>query len=69
MDDGHASGTSVMENICDPKQKSVFTVSRVDGNDAGLTIHAQDGRVRRIDGDCIRHIKLLPGGERRRSRL
>jgi hypothetical protein len=68
MDDGHASSTSMMKNICDANQKCVFSFSRVDGNDAGLTIHAQDGGVGRVNRECISHIKLL-GTEPCRSGL
>jgi hypothetical protein len=58
VDDRHASSTGMVENACDPSQKSIFGLSRVDRNDAGLTIHAQDGRVGWINRE-IRHIKLL----------
>jgi hypothetical protein len=59
MDDGHASRTSMIENTCDSIQKSVFGVSGVDGNDRGLTIHAQDSGVGRIDRQRSSHIKLF----------
>jgi hypothetical protein len=59
MDDGNAGSTGMIENICDPSQKSVFGLSRVDRNDAGLTIHAQDGRVARINREYVCHVKLL----------
>jgi hypothetical protein len=49
----------MIENTCDPNQKSVFGLSRVNGNDADLTIHAQDRRVGRINRKCVRHIELL----------
>ena len=49
----------MIENTCDSNQKSVFALSGVKGNDAGLTIHAQDGRVGRINRECVSHTKLL----------
>jgi hypothetical protein len=59
VDYGHARSTSMIENTCDSNQKSVFGLSGVNGNDAGLTIHAQDGRVGRINRERVRHIQLL----------
>jgi len=56
VDDGHASSTSMIENTCGSNQKGVFALPGVDGNDAGLTIHAQDGRVSRINRECVSHI-------------
>jgi hypothetical protein len=57
MDYGHASSTSMIENTCDSNQKNVLGRSGVNGNDAGLTIHAQDGRVGRINRECVSHIE------------
>ena len=59
VDDSHGGSTSMIENTCDSNQKSVFALSRVNGNDAALTIHAQDGRTRRINRECVSHIQLL----------
>jgi hypothetical protein len=56
MDNGHAGGTRVCEDTCGTSQEGVFVVFRVDGNDAGLAIHAQDGGVSRIDRKCRGHI-------------
>ena len=53
MDYGHAGSAGMIENTRDSNQKSVFSVSGVNGNDAGLTIHAQEGRVGRIDRECV----------------
>jgi len=52
MDNGHAGGTRVIEDACGTSQEGVFVVFGVDGNDAGLAIHAQDGGVSRIDRKC-----------------
>jgi hypothetical protein len=60
VDDGHASSPSMIENTCDSDQKGVFVLASVDGNDAGLAIHAQDGRAGRINRERISHIELLP---------
>ena len=49
MDNGHAGGTRVVEDACGASQEGVFVVFGVDGNDAGLAIHAQDGGVSRKD--------------------
>src|SRR4029077_15531840 len=49
MNNGHASGTRVIEDACGTSQEGVLVVFGVDGNDAGLAIHAQDGGVSRID--------------------
>ena len=46
----------MMENTRDSGQKSVFGFSRVSGNDAGLTIHAQDSRVGWIHCQFVRHV-------------
>ena len=59
VDYGHAGRTSMFENTCDSNQKSVFALSGVNGNDAGLTIHAQDGRVGGIKRERVSHIKPL----------
>jgi hypothetical protein len=56
MDNGHAGGTRVIEDACGTSQEGVFVVFGVDGDDAGLAIHAQDGCVSRIDGKCSSHI-------------
>jgi len=56
MDNGHAGGTRVIEDACGTSQEGVFVVFGVDGNDAGLAIHAQDGGVSRIDRKCIGQI-------------
>jgi hypothetical protein len=58
VDYGHARSTSMIENICGSNQKSVFGLSGVDRNDAGLTIHAQDGRVGGMNRKRSSHIKL-----------
>lgn len=52
MDNGHAGGTRVTEDACGTSQEGVFVVFGVDGNHAGLAIHAQDGGVSRIDRKC-----------------
>ena len=49
----------MIENTCDSNQKSVFAFSGVKGNDAGLTIHAQDGSVGRINRECVSHTKFF----------
>jgi hypothetical protein len=49
MNNGYASGTRVIEDACGTSQEGVLVVFGVDGNDAGLAIHAQDGGVSRID--------------------
>jgi hypothetical protein len=46
----------VIEDACGTSQEGVFVVFGVDGDDAGLAIHAQDGCVSRIDGKCSSHI-------------
>ena len=56
MDNGYAGGTRVVEDACGTSQEGVFVVFGVDGNDAGLAIHAQDGGVSRIDRKCSGHI-------------
>src|SRR5580704_2443188 len=56
MDNGHAGGTRVVEDACGTSQEGVFVVFGVDGNDAGLAIHAQDGGVSRIERKCSGHI-------------
>jgi hypothetical protein len=56
MDNGHAIGTRVNEDACGASQEGVFVVFGIDGNDAGLAIHAQDGGVSRIDRKCSGHI-------------
>ena len=56
MDNDHADGTRVVEDACGTSQEGVFVVFGVDGNDAGLAIHAQDGGVSRIDRKCSGHI-------------
>jgi hypothetical protein len=55
VDYGHAGSTSMIEHTCDSNQKSVFAFSGVNGNDAGLTIHAQDGCVGRINREGVSH--------------
>ena len=59
VDYRHASSASMIEDTCDSSQKRVFGLSGVNGNDAGLTVHAQDGRTGRIDRKCVGQIKLL----------
>ena len=49
VDYGHAASASMIENTFGSKQKGVFVLLCVDGDDAGLTVHAQDGRVGRIN--------------------
>jgi len=39
MDYGHAAGASMIENTLGSNQKSLFVLSRVDGNDTGLAVH------------------------------
>jgi len=56
MDNGYAGGTRVVEDTCGTSQEAVFVGFGVDGNDAGLAIHAQDGGVSRIDRKCSGHI-------------
>jgi len=56
MDNGHAGGTRVVEDACGTSQEGVFVLFGVDGDDAGLAIHAQDGGVSRIDRRCSGHI-------------
>lgn len=56
MDNGHAGGTRVIEDACGTSEEGVFVVFGVDGNDAGLAIHAKDGGVSRIDRKCSGHI-------------
>ena len=58
MDNGHAGGTRVVEDACGTSQEGVFVVFGVDGNDAGLAIHAQDGGLSRIERKCSGHIVL-----------
>jgi hypothetical protein len=60
MDNGHAGGTCMIEDICRPRQEGVFVVFGVNGNDGGLAIHAQDRGMRGIDGKCWGHNHLLP---------
>ena len=55
VDDGHAGSTSMIENTRDSSQKSVFGFPGVNRNNAGLTIHAQDGCVGRIERKHIGH--------------
>jgi hypothetical protein len=46
----------VVEDACGTSQEGVFVLFGVDGDDAGLAIHAQDGGVSRIDRRCSGHI-------------
>jgi hypothetical protein len=46
----------VIEDACGTSQEGVFVVFGVDGNNAGLAIHAQDGRVSRVERKCSGHI-------------
>jgi threonine aldolase len=55
-DNCHAGGTRVIEDACGTSQEGVFVVFGVDGNNAGLAIHAQDGRVSRVQRKCGGHI-------------
>jgi hypothetical protein len=41
MDYGHAAGTCMIEDTRGTSQEGVFVVFCIDGNDAGLAIHAQ----------------------------
>ena len=59
MDHRHANRTSMMENTRNPLQKSVFPLSRVNGDNANLAIHAHQSRARRINRECVSHIKFL----------
>ena len=63
MDNGHAGGTRVVEDACGTSQKGFFVIFGVNGKDAGLTIHAQDRSVSRIDGKCSRHIAPMRAEE------
>jgi|ERR1700730_5728717 hypothetical protein len=62
MDNGKASGTCMIENACGTGKEGVFVVFGVDGNGAALTVHAQNGGVRRINRKCSRHIVLREAG-------
>ena len=55
VDNRHAGGTRVIEDACGTSQEGVFVILRMDGNDAGLTVHAQDGGAGRIDRKCSSH--------------
>jgi len=55
VDNRHAGGTRVIEDACGTSQERVFVILRIDGNDAGLTVHAQDGGAGRIDRKCSSH--------------
>ena len=46
----------MIEDACRTSQEGVFVVFGVDGNDAGLAIHAQDGGVSWMDRKCSDHI-------------
>jgi len=56
VDNGHAAGTTVIEDACGTRQEGIFVVFGVDGNDAGLAIQTQDGGVSRTDRKCSDHI-------------
>ena len=56
MDNGHAGSACVIKYASSTSEEGVFVVFGVDGNDAGLAIHAQDGGVSRIDRKCSGHI-------------
>ena len=58
VNDSHAAGASMIENTCGSGQKGVFGLSGVDGNDSGLTVHAQDGGVGRMNWKLSNHITL-----------
>jgi hypothetical protein len=49
VDDCHAASAGMIENTPGSNQKSVFGLSCVDGNNAGLTVHTQDSRVGRMN--------------------
>ena len=55
VDNRDASGTRVIEDSCGTSQEGVLVILRIDGNDAGLTVHAQDGGAGRIDRKCSSH--------------
>src|SRR5579863_9365115 len=47
----------MIENTCGSTQKSVFGLSGVNGNDADLAIHAQNGGVGWINRECVSQIR------------
>ena len=52
--------TRVIEDACGTSQEGIFVLFGVDGNDAGLAIHAQDGGVSWIDRKCSGHVAPHP---------
>ena len=69
VDDCHPGSASMIENACGSSQESVFAVFGVDGNNSGLTIHAQHGGVGRVNRKWNSHIEFLFGKELREIRI
>ncbi|MBB5058119.1 hypothetical protein HDF16_002825 [Granulicella aggregans] len=55
MDDRHPNGTSMTEDLCGSTKESVLGIAGVDGEDADLAIHAQQGCARGINRQRVCH--------------
>jgi hypothetical protein len=53
VDDAHPGGTRALQDAGGTGEE--FRVLHVDGDDAGLHVHAEDGGASGIEGECVRH--------------